>query len=111
MKRINNELALELKSEKSVMFINDMAAIMACNMMALYFASEGFLTTTHMSKENGSYEVCIHFNLDHYPILPQGYLYTSYTITSHDHYFNGEQHRIRCKTYRFSVKTCIRQRD
>ena len=104
MKRTHNESAIELMSEKSVMFINDMSAIMACNMMAMHFASEGFLTTTYMSKENGSYEVCVHFDLDHTPTLPEGYLYTSYNITSYDHYFNGKPCRIRCKTYRFSVK-------
>lgn len=104
MKRTNNKFVLELQSEKSVMFMNDMAAIMACNMMALHYASEGFLTTTSMCKENGSYEVCVHFDLNHTPTLPQGYLYSSYNITSHNHYFNGKESRIRCKTYRFSVK-------
>ena len=111
MKRTNNEFTLELKSEKSVMFNNDMAAIMACNMMALYFASEGFLTTTYMNKENGSYEVCIHFDFKHTPTLPKGYAYSSYDITSHEYYSDGEQHRVRCKTYYFKVKRCIRERD
>ena len=104
MKRTNNEFCIELKSEKSVTFINDTAAIMAANMMAMYFASEGFLTTTYMNKANGSYEVCVHFDMWHTPTLPQGYLYTSYSITSHDYSKNGLNSRIRCKTYRFSVK-------
>lgn len=103
MKRTDNKFAIELESEKSVNFTTDIEAIMACNMMALYFASEGFLTITHLCMENGTYELCVHFDMGHTPTLPQGYLYSSYNITSHDYYSYGEIKRVRCKTYSFRV--------
>ena len=103
MKRTDNKFAIELESEKSVNFKTDIEAIMACNMMALHFANEGFLTTTSLNKESGRYEVCVHFEMEHTPTLPQGYLYTSYNITSHEYYSYGQITRVRCKTYRFSV--------
>ena len=111
MKRTINKIGITLESETSVMFINDMAAIMACNMIAFYYASEGFLTATQMYKGNGSYEVCVHFDFKHAPTLPKGFVYSSYDITSHEYYSDGEQHRVRCKTYYFKVKRCIRERD
>lgn len=104
MKRTSNKFGLKLESETSVMFINDMAAIMACNMVALHFASEGFLVATHMYKGNGNYEVCVHFDFKHTPTLPKGYAFSSYDITSHEYYSDGEQQRVRCKTYYFRVQ-------
>lgn len=103
MKRTDNKFAIELESEKSVNFKTDIEAIMACNMMALHFANEGFLTTTHLCKENGTYELCVHFDLRHTPTLPQGYLYSSYNITSHEYNSYGETKRVRCKTFSFRV--------
>lgn len=103
MKRIDNKFAIELESEKSVNFKSDIEAIMACNMMALHFANEGFLTTTRLYMGTGSYELCVHFDLSHTPTLPQGYLYSSYNITSHEYYSYGQITRVRCKTYRFKV--------
>lgn len=103
MKRTDNKFAIELESEKSVNFKSDIEAIMACNMMALYFANEGFLTTTRLCKENGCYEVCVHFDMGHTPTLPQGYLYSSYNITSHEYYSYGQITKARCKTFSFSV--------
>ena len=104
MKRTDNKFAIELESEKSVNFTTDIEAIMACNMMALHFANEGFLTTTRMDKNNGTYEVCVHFDLGHTPTHPQSYPYSSYNITSHAYYLYGSTKRVRCKTYSFVVK-------
>lgn len=103
MKRTDNKFAIELESEKSVNFKTDIEAIMACNMMALYFANEGFPTNTRLCKENGTYEVCVYFDMRHTPTLPQGYLYSLYNITSFKSYSYGQIKRIRCKTFSFKV--------
>ena len=108
MKRTDNAFSIELESEHGQEYINDFAAISAATMLQMNFAMEGFLCVSHLNKENGCFEVTVHFDLHHIPTLPQGYTCTYYTITSHTHCIGNTPCYVRCKTFYFRVKRTIK---
>ena len=101
MKRINNPFAIELVSDRQQKYINDASAILAANALAFLIASQGFLTCTRFDKDNKSFEVCVHFDFQHIPIVPHGYSYTWRSITSSQSSYRNS--RVRCITYYFEV--------
>lgn len=57
-------------------FVNDAMAIMAANAVAMYFATQGYLTSSYFSKRTRSYEVIIHRDVEETIVLPRGYVAT-----------------------------------
>lgn len=108
MKRTDNHFQLELISERGMEFINDFAAIAAATQLQMYFAMQGYMVTSHINGENGSYEITIHFSGKHYPSHPQGYNYSEYSLTSQEAWIGKAMKRIRCKSYYFRVKTTMK---
>ena len=101
MKRTSNPFAIELVSEKKEKYINDVSAMLAANALSFVMARQGFLTCTRLDKENKCFEVCVHFDLQHIPVVPKGYFFTWRSITSSQSSYSGE--RVRCITYYFNV--------
>lgn len=48
-------------------------------------------------------ELDVHFDMNTYPKNPQGYLFTSYRVSSHEYYRNGKIERVRVKSYSFKA--------
>lgn len=57
-------------------FANDAMAIMAANAVATYFATQGYLTSSYLSKRTRSYKVTIHREVEETIVLPRGYVAT-----------------------------------
>ena len=101
MKRTSNPFAIELVSDRQEKFINDASAMLAANALSYVIASQGFLTCTRLDRENKSFEVCVHFDFQHIPVVPHGYSYTWRSITSSQSSYRNS--RVRCITYHFEV--------
>ena len=101
MKRISNPYAIELVSDRQEKYINDFSAISAANVLAFAMASQGFLTCTSFDPSNKTFEVCVHFDFQHIPVVPAGYSYTWRSITSSQSSYRDD--RVRCITYHFDV--------
>lgn len=101
MKRTSNPFAIELVSDWKEKYINDFSAISAANTLAFAMATQGFLTTTRFDRDNKCFEVCVHFDFQHIPVVPHGYSYTWRSITSSQSSYSGN--RVRCITYHFNV--------
>lgn len=57
-------------------FINDAMAIIAATEVAMYFANQGYLTSSYLCKRTRSYEVTIHRDVEETIVLPRGYVAT-----------------------------------
>ena len=101
MKRTSNPYAIELVSDRQEKYINDFNAMAAANALAFAIASQGFLTCTRFDRGNKTFEVCVHFDLQHIPVVPHGYSFTWRSITSSQSSYRDS--RVRCITYFFEA--------
>ena len=104
MKKVKNPYAIELQSEMGEVFINFLSACSMCQMVALKMAMQGFLTTVTLDPINKKAECCVHFDLPDYPKRSDYERCTYYDVTSHPYWRNGEEIRVRCKTFYFKTK-------
>ena len=103
MKYVNSCGTLCVSSKRECKFYDLMTAVMACNVMQMFYVNLGLLTTNTINKENRKVELQVHFDSFALPALPECYLYTSKEITSHSYsgYPFTVGARVRVFIYRF----------
>lgn len=85
-------------------FVNVDAAIMAAQVMQLYFAKRNLSNSLRMNLEVGSIELTVHLEGPTCPAIPRGYQYSRKRITSQEYYseFDKKSCRIRCIEFYFT---------
>jgi hypothetical protein len=85
-------------------FVNVDAAIMAAQVMQLYFAKRNLSTSLRMFLEVGSIELTVHLEGATNPALPRGYHYSKKRVTSHEYFSEYEKAvvRVRCLEFYFT---------
>ena len=103
MKKENRNGMIEITSEENEKFINEIAAIMACQMVQMFYAQQNYLTTNSINLQNKRVELTVHFDNLTVPTTPKGYQYTTKKITSHQYWSNVTNNfeRVRCIDYEF----------
>lgn len=103
MKYIKPSGALCVSSEGPGEFTDFMAAVMACNAVQLFYASQGFSVHSDICTKTKVVEVRIHFDSFVMPTLPSAYHFTTREITSIDFISSMAKpgDRVRVMTYYF----------
>ena len=80
---------------------------MAFQAAQLYFAQSEYLTTSRLDVETYTIELTVHFDMQNYPIMPNGYKYSDRELTTHTYYdkYEDKIKYIRCATYIFRYLT------
>lgn len=88
-------------------FVNRNAALMAFQAAQFYFAQSGFLTTSTIDVEIDRIELTVHFKMQNYPIMPNGYKYSDRELTTQTYFdkYDDNIKYIRCATYIFRYLT------
>lgn len=87
-----------LEGDNTGAFVNDFAAMMAAQVMQLYFAKRNLSTSLRINLSVGSIELTVHLDGPTYPVIPQNYFYSKKRISSHEYFsdFDKEVVRVRC---------------
>lgn len=103
MKYINSCGTLCVSSKRDCKFINFMAAVMAMNVLQMFYANLGFSVNCSIHEGTKRVEVRIHFDTFNMPALPDGYLYSEREITSqaYEGYNARPGERVRVISYSF----------
>lgn len=105
MKYVNSCGTLCVSSKRDCKFINFMAAVMAMNVLQMFYANLGFSVHCSIHERTKRVEVCIHFDSFNMPTLPDGYIYSGREITSQAYNgYNaqvGERIRVMCYSFEF----------
>lgn len=86
-------------------FINKNAALLAFQAAQLYFAQSEYLTTSTIDAETNRIELTVHFKMQNYPIMPNGYKYSDRELTTQTYFYEDNIKYIRCATYIFRYLT------
>lgn len=70
------------KRNTDTRFVNELTAIMAATALVSHFASQGFCCSCYFNTRCKIIELDVHFGEGRYPNTPQGYLYSSFEISS-----------------------------
>ena len=102
MKYINSCGTLCVLSEDKGKFVNFMAAVMAMQVVQMFYASRGYSVSSSIYENTKHVEVRIHFDSFDMPTLPAGYLFSRREITSQA--YNGYNARPgeRCRVVSYS---------
>lgn len=103
MKKENLNGVIYITSDENEKFVNGTAAIMACQMIQMYYAQQNNLTTNSINLENGRVELTVYFDKTTVANLPKSYLYTKKVISSHEYWSDvlKKNHRVRVINYYF----------
>lgn len=103
MKYVNTCGTLCVLSEDKAKFYNFMAAIMAMQVVQMFYASQGFSVSSSIYEGTKFVEVRIHFDSFTIPTLPAGYPYSRREITSqaYEGYNAKPGERVRVVSYLF----------
>ncbi len=85
-------------------FINDKFALLAAQAIQLYIAELNLLSHLRCDFSVGSIELTIHLEGTSVPKLPNGYLYSTKELHSHEYFnnYDNEVCRVRCLVYTFT---------
>lgn len=75
-----------MKTKKAEKFINEEMAWMAAQSTQTMYMKRGFYTVTTFHPVACMVEITVHFDLQNFPSLPAGYLYTEKSYSSHVYY-------------------------
>lgn len=103
MKYVNTCGTLCVLSEDKAKFYNFMAAMMAMQVVQMFYATQGFSVNSSIHEGTKRVEVRIHFDSFNMPTLPAGYLYSRREITSqaYEGYNAKPGERVRVVAYSF----------
>lgn len=103
MKYINSCGTLCVSSDVRDKFVNFVAAVMAMQVVQMFYAKRGFSVNSSINKETKHVEVRIHFESFDMPTLPASFLFSRREITSQA--YNGYNarpgERVRVVSYSF----------
>ena len=104
MKKYRINGTCHLDGDNAGPFINVDAAIMAAQVMQLYFAKRNLSTSLRMYLAVGSIELTVHLEGPTCPAIPRGYQYSQKRITSQQYYseYDKEVSRVRCLEFIFT---------
>lgn len=97
MKYVNSCGTLCVSSKRDCKFVNFMAAVMAMNVVQVFYANLGFSVNSSIYRDHKRVEVRIHFDTFDIPSLPAGYLYSGREITSQSYSGYSAQPCDRCR--------------
>lgn len=102
MKYINSCGTLCVSSDVRDKFVNFLAAVMAMQVVQMFYASRGYSVSSSIYENTKHVEVRIHFDSFDMPTLPAGYLFSRREITSQ--IYNGYNARPgeRCRVVSYS---------
>ena len=102
MKYINSCGTLCVSSDVRNKFVNFLAAVMAMQVVQMFYASRGYSVSSSIYENTKHVEVRIHFDSFDMPTLPAGYLFSRREITSQA--YNGYNARPgeRCRVVSYS---------
>lgn len=102
MKYINSCGTLCVSSDVRDKFVNFLAAVMAMQVVQMFYASRGYSVSSSIYENTKHVEVRIHFDSFDMPTLPAGYLFSRREITSQA--YNGYNARPgeRCRVVSYS---------
>ena len=102
MKYINSCGTLCVSSDVRDKFVNFLAAVMAMQVVQMFYASRGYSVSSSIYENTKHVEVRIHFDSFDMPTLPAGYLFSRRGITSQA--YNGYNARPgeRCRVVSYS---------
>ena len=101
MKYINSCGTLCVSSEEKGKFFNFMAAIMAMQVVQMFYASQGFSVSSSIYENTKHVEIRIHFDSFCFPSLPACYHYTKRVITSQPYTGYNAKPGERCRVVSF----------
>lgn len=103
MKKENRNGMITITSEENEKFINETAAIMACQLVQMFYAQQKYLTTNTIDLETKKVELTVHYENLIVPTLPKGYQYTTKKLRSLQYWSNvsNNYERVRCIDYEF----------
>lgn len=103
MKYVNSCGTLCVSSDVRDKFVNFVAAVMAMQVVQMFYAKRGFSVNSSINKETKRVEVRIHFDSFDMPTLPASFLFSRREITSQA--YNGYNarpgERVRVVSYSF----------
>lgn len=102
MKYINSCGTLCVSSDVRDKFVNFLAAVMAMQVVQMFYASRGYSVSSSIYENTKHVEVRIQFDSFDMPTLPAGYLFSRREITSQA--YNGYNARPgeRCRVVSYS---------
>lgn len=103
MKYINSCGTLCVSSDVRDKFANFVVAVMAMQVIQMFYASRGYSVISSIYEETKRIEVRIHFDSFAMPTLPTGYFYSRREITSqaYEGYNTKPGERVRVMSYSF----------
>lgn len=104
MKKYRSNGTCYLVGDNEGAFVNVDAAMMAAQVMQLYFAKRNLISSLRMDLEVNSIELTVHLKGPTYPAIPRGYQYSQKRITSQPYYSNydNKESRVRCIEFYFT---------